>query len=125
MKTNGGFVGKVGKEKAESYFYEETGERYPTDVIEFSNWNGALFGNTDHSVVHPTQKPVDLVGYLVLTYSNEGDLVIDFFGGSGTTLIACEQLGRKCYMMEIDPHYCDVILARWEKLTGKQARKIN
>ena len=125
MKTNGGFVGKVGKEKAESYFYEETGERYPTDVIEFSNWNGALFGNTDHSVVHPTQKPVDLVGYLVLTYSNEGDLVIDFFGGSGTTLIACEQLGRKCRMMELDPHYCDVIIARWEKMTGKSAELIS
>ena len=47
------------------------------------------------------------------------------FSGSGTTLIAAEQLGRKCYMMELDPHYCDVIIARWEKLTGKQAIKLN
>lgn len=52
------------------------------------------------------------------------DSVLDLFGGSGTTLIACEQLNRKCYMMEYDPHYCDVIIARWEKLTGKTAVKI-
>ena len=50
-----------------------------------------------------------------------GDKVLDLFGGSGTTLIAAEQLGRKCFMMELDPHYCDVIIARWEKLTGKTA----
>ena len=52
------------------------------------------------------------------------DYVLDLFGGSGTTLIACEQLNRKCLMMELDPHYCDVILARWEKLTGQTAVKI-
>ena len=124
MKTNGGFVGKVGKEKAETYFYEETGQRYATDVIEFSNWNGALFGNTDNAVMHPTQKPVGMIGFLILSYSDKGNLVLDLFGGSGTTLIAAEQLGRKCYMMELDPHYCDVIIARWEKLTGKKAIKI-
>jgi len=124
MKTNGGHVGKVGREKAETYTYTEDGTRYPTDVIEFSNWNGALFGNTEKAVVHPTQKPVDLVTYLISTYSNEGDLVLDAFGGSGTTIIAAEQTGRKCYMMELDPHYCDVIIARWEKLTGKTARKV-
>lgn len=52
------------------------------------------------------------------------DSVLDLFGGSGTTLIACEQLNRKCYMMEYGPHSCDVIIARWEKLTGKTAVKI-
>ena len=57
--------------------------------------------------------------------TKEGDIVLDAFGGSGTTLIAAEQLNRKCYMMELDPHYCDVIIARWEKLTGKKATKIN
>lgn len=50
--------------------------------------------------------------------------IVDLYGGSGTTLIACEQLKRKCFMMEYDPHYCDVIIARWEKLTGKKAVKI-
>ena len=62
---------------------------------------------------------------MLRSYSQEGDLVLDMFGGSGTTLIASEQLGRKCYMMELDPHYCDVIIARWEKLTGKTAVKVN
>lgn len=52
------------------------------------------------------------------------DSVLDLFGGSGSTLIACEQLGRKARLMELDPHYCDVIIARWEKLTGKTAVKI-
>ena len=68
-------------------------------------------------------KPVKLIGYLMRNSSKPGDSVLDLFGGSGTTLIAAEQLGRKCYMMELDPHYCDVIIARWEKLTGKTAIK--
>jgi site-specific DNA-methyltransferase (adenine-specific) len=56
--------------------------------------------------------------------SKADDIVLDLFGGSGSTLIACEQLNRKCRMMELDPHYCDVIIARWEKLTGKKAVKL-
>ena len=70
-------------------------------------------------------KPVELVANCLKDATIEGDAVVDAFGGSGTTLIACEQLGRKCYMMELDPHYCDVIIARWEKLTGQKAIKIN
>lgn len=105
--------------------YVDDGTRFPTSVIEFSNWNGALFGDTSRSVVHPTQKPVDLVAYLIETYSNNNDYVLDLFGGSGTTLIACEQTGRKCYMMELDPHYCDVIISRWEKFTGRKAEKLS
>lgn len=70
---------------------------------------------------HPTMKPVGLFSYLIENSSKEGDIVLDLFGGSGTCIIACEQLGRKCYMMELDPHYCDVILARWEKLTEREA----
>ena len=75
--------------------------------------------------LHPTMKPVALVANCMKDTTKEGDSVLDLFGGSGTTLIAAEQLGRKCYMMELDPHYCDVIIARWEKLTGKKATKIN
>lgn len=75
--------------------------------------------------LHPTMKPVELVANAILDGSHEGDIVLDAFGGSGTTLIACEQLGRKCRMMELDPHYCDVIIARWEKATGKTAKKVN
>ena len=73
------------------------------------------------SKLHPTMKPVKLVGRFILNSSAKGDIVADIFGGSGTTLIACEQLGRKCRMMELDPHYCDVIIARWEQFTGKKA----
>lgn len=75
--------------------------------------------------LHPTMKPVALVANCMKDTTKEGDSVLDLFGGSGTTLIAAEQLNRKCYMMELDPHYCDVIIARWEKLTGKKATKIN
>jgi site-specific DNA-methyltransferase (adenine-specific) len=70
---------------------------------------------------HPTMKPVPLFAYLMQNSTKAGDIVLDSFGGSGTTLIAAEQLGRKARLMELDPHYCDVIIARWEKLTGKEA----
>ncbi len=75
--------------------------------------------------LHPTMKPVALVENCLRDATKEGDAVVDLFGGSGTTLIACENLGRKCYTMEKDPHYCDVIIARWEKLTGKEAINIS
>lgn len=74
---------------------------------------------------HPTMKPVRLIGHLMSNSSKQGDIILDLFGGSGTTLIAAEQLNRKCYMMELDPHYCDVIIARWEKLTNGKAKKID
>lgn len=75
--------------------------------------------------IHPTQKPVRIFSEIMTDFSTSEDSILDLFGGTGTTLIAAEQLGRKCYMMELDPHYCDVIIARWEKLTGKKAIKIN
>lgn len=75
--------------------------------------------------LHPTMKPVALVARLMENSSRPDDTVMDIFGGSGTTLIAAEQLGRKCLMMELDPHYCDVIIARWEELTGRKAVKDN
>ncbi len=75
--------------------------------------------------VHPTQKPVELAARAMRNSSSAGQSVLDLFGGSGTTLIAAEQMDRKCYMMELDPHYCDVIIARWEKFTGKTANKIS
>lgn len=76
------------------------------------------------SADHPTMKPLELFGELIKNSSVKGDPVLDTFGGSGTTLICAEQLKRKCYMVELDPHYCDVIIARWEKLTGKEAVKL-
>lgn len=77
------------------------------------------------SKLHPTMKPVALIGYQIANSSRKGETVLDLFGGSGTTLIACEQLGRKCRMMEYDPHYADVIIDRWEKFTGGKAERIN
>lgn len=70
---------------------------------------------------HPTMKPVELVARALANSSNVGDVVLDLFGGSGTTLIAAEQLERVCYMCELDPHYVDVIIDRWEQLTGEKA----
>lgn len=72
--------------------------------------------------VHPTQKPVSLLAEIIKQWGNDLTVIVDLFGGSGSTLIACEQLGRQARLMEIDPHYCDVIITRWETLTGKQAR---
>lgn len=71
--------------------------------------------------IHPTMKPVKLMGRLVRNSTQKGWRVLDLFGGSGSTLIACEQLGRVCYMMELDTRYCDAIIDRWEKLTGQTA----
>ena len=71
--------------------------------------------------VHPTMKPVKLMERLIKNSSKQEQLVLDLFGGSGSTLIACEQLNRRCFSMEFDPKYCDAILDRWEKLTGKTA----
>lgn len=77
--------------------------------------------------VHPTQKPCDLFAQVVKKFdkNKEFNKVLDLFGGSGSTLIACEQLNRNCFMMELDPHYVDVIIARWEKFTGQKAVLLN
>ena len=74
--------------------------------------------------IHPTQKPVRLHSEILQDYSREKELILDLYAGSGTTLIACEQLNRICYMCEIDPVYCQVIINRWEKFTNAKAKKI-
>jgi site-specific DNA-methyltransferase (adenine-specific) len=75
--------------------------------------------------LHPTMKPVELLEKLISNSSLKGANVLDLFGGSGSTLIACEKTNRKCFMMELDQHYCDIIIARWEKYTGKKAELIS
>jgi DNA modification methylase len=94
---------------------------------EIARFNNTLFsGEADaRNKVHPTQKPIKLIGWFFEKWGSSGDIVVDLFGGSGSTLIACENTNRKCFMMELDPHYCDVIVARWEKYTGKKAELIN
>ena len=92
-------------------------ERIPTTVVN------CMKPNKDED--HPTMKPVRLFGYQMANSSRPGDIILDSFGGSGTTIVAAEQLGRKARLMEYDPHYSDVIIARWEKLTGQKAVKLN
>lgn len=90
-------------------------------------WAG-VFGTEqefDHKRHHPTQKPVKLSEWFLKRYSKEEENILDLFGGSGSTMIACEQFNRKCYMMELDPKYVDVIIARWEKFTGQKAELLN
>ena len=70
-------------------------------------------------------KPIKLIARQIRNSSQPGEKVLDLFGGSGTTMIACEQMDRQCFMMEFDPHYADVIVDRWEALTGRKALKVN
>lgn len=85
-----------------------------------SSQNGADARNR----VHPTQKPVTLLVDIMEQWGKDAKCVVDLYGGSGSTLIACEQTNRKCFMMELDEHYCEVIIQRWESLTGKKAELI-
>lgn len=77
------------------------------------------------SIDHPAVFPVGLPSAYIQAMTDEGDVVIDCFGGSGTTMIACEQLNRQCYMMELSPKYCQVTINRWEEFTGEKAEKIS
>jgi len=98
------------KETAPHNWY---GDRKQTTVIDWDR--------PTKSELHPTMKPVGLFDYQIKNSSKKGDIVLDLFGGSGTTIVACEQNGRTAYSMEYDPKYCDVIINRWEELTGKKA----
>ena len=86
-----------------------------------SSQNGADARNR----VHPTQKPITLLVDIIEQWGKDCKNIVDLYGGSGSTLIACEQLDRTCYMMELDPKYCDVIIKRWENLTGEKAVLLN
>lgn len=92
-------------------------DRKQTTVLEFDK--------PARNAEHPTMKPVPLMAYEIRNSSRVGDTVLDSFGGSGSTLMACEQTGRKCVTMELDPHYCDVILKRWEDYTGNKAERVS
>ncbi|EGP5502210.1 DNA modification methylase [Enterococcus faecium] len=93
------------------------GDRKQTTILEFDK----PLANREH----PTMKPVPLFDYQIKNSSKKGEKVLDVFGGSGTTMIACEQNDRCAYLMELDPRYVDVIINRWEEFTGKKAVKLN
>lgn len=99
------------KEGAAHYFIND---RSQSTLLEFDKPN--------KNEEHPTMKPIDLLVQLIKNSSKENQLIVDLFGGSGSTLIAAEQTSRICYTMELDPKYCDVIIRRWEKLTGQKAK---
>ena len=115
--------------------YEEIKKEYYSTRAYFDNthdnqndvwhFDRAGKGEREHTGGHATPKPIALCSRAIKSSSREGEIVLDVFGGSGSTLIACEQLNRKCYMCELDPHYCDVIIDRWETLTGQKAVLLN
>ena len=100
------------------YTWTESHHNYRGGAFRSTIWD---FPKPLASRLHPTMKPVALVANAILDGTLEDMTVLDPFGGSGTTLIACEQTGRCCRMLEIDPHYCDVIIRRWEEFTGEKA----
>lgn len=132
-KTNGGmgsfyrskhelvFVWKVRPGRhVNSFGLGDTG-RYRTNVWDYAGVNTFGASRDEDLAMHPTVKPVALVGDAIRDCSRRGDIVLDMFGGSGSALIAADQAGRQARLIEYDPAYCDVIVARWERLTGKKA----
>ena len=116
-------MGRIRKKKADrcvlyghvkAQDWVETGERYPCDVIHFSNWNGALFGNNNNATKHPTQKPIELLEYLIKTYSNEGDLILDNCMGVGSTGIAAKYTKRNFIGIEKDKTFFEIAKKRIE-----------
>lgn len=109
-------IDKMKKAEMQKLLHDILDNKTPTTVINYMK--------PTKDADHPTMKPVRLFGYQMANSSRPGDIILDTFGGSGTTIVAAEQLGRKARLMELDPRYCDVIIARWEKLTGGKAVNI-
>ncbi len=133
-KTNGGmgtfyrskheliFVFKVGRgEHTNSFGLGDTG-RYRTNVWDYPGISSVGANRDSDLAMHPTVKPVALVADAIRDCSKRGDIVLDQFGGSGTTLIAAEKVGRLGRLIEYDPLYCDTIIRRWQMVTGKKAK---
>jgi DNA modification methylase len=132
-KTNGGmgtfyrskhelvFVFKVGTAAHTNTFGLGDSGRYRTNVWDYAGVNTLRAGRSEDLAMHPTVKPVALVAEAIKDCSRRGEIVLDPFGGSGTTLIAAEKTGRLARLIEFDPAYCDTILRRFERVTGKQA----
>ena len=132
-KTNGGmgafyrskhelvFVFKQGTaEHTNSFGLGETG-RYRTNVWDYAGISSIGASRSDELAMHPTVKPVALIADAIRDCSRRGEIVLDAFGGSGSTLIAAEKTGRSARLIEYDPLYCDTIVRRWEAYTGKRA----
>ncbi len=106
----------MSKSELVDFVYDLLAQKGATTVLEFDK--------PTRSELHPTMKPVSLFAYQIMNSTRRGETVLDVFGGSGTSVVACEQTGRHCACVELDPHYASVIVDRWEKLTGGKAEKI-
>ncbi len=104
-----------------SFGLGETG-RYRTNVWDYAGISSIGASRSEELAMHPTVKPVALIADAIKDCSRRGDVILDVFGGSGSTLIAADQCGRFARLIEIDPLYCDTIIRRFERLTGEQAR---
>ncbi|WP_339765239.1 DNA methyltransferase [uncultured Hoeflea sp.] len=133
-KTNGG-MGSFYRSKHELVFVFKKGTaphintfglgdtgRYRTNVWDYPGISSLGAARDEELAMHPTVKPVALIADAIKDCSRRGDIILDVFGGSGSTLIAADQCGRLARQIEIDPHYCDTIIRRFERLTGDQAR---
>jgi DNA modification methylase len=115
--------------------YDELKQEFYSNRSYFNNthdnmnnvWHFKRTSNTEKELTggHATPKPIALCTRAIISSSRENENVLDVFGGSGSTLIACEETNRNCYMMELDPYYCQVIINRWETFTGRKSVKIN
>jgi DNA modification methylase len=133
-KDNGG-MGSLYRSKHELVFVYRKGEgshinnvklgsggRYRTNVWDYPGVNS--FSGREDLEMHPTVKPVSLIADAIRDCSRRNGIVLDPFGGSGSTLIAAERTGRRARIVEIDPHYCDTIVRRWQALTGREAEEL-
>ena len=112
-------LGNANYRPQHEFIFYAKGENWHGDKAQSDVWY--MSRGATGQYVHPTQKPVELIEKAINNSSKGQDVVIDVFGGSGSTLIACEKTNRYCRMMELDPKYCDVIIKRWEEFTGKEA----
>ena len=118
------FVFKTGTVRHQNNFGLGEHGRYRTNVWEYRGINSLHAQRGEELAMHPTVKPVEMIADAILDVSSRGEIVLDPFGGSGSTLMAAEQTGRRAYLVELDPLYCDTILARWEAATKRQAEQV-
>jgi DNA modification methylase len=136
-KTNGGmgtfyrskhelvFVYKVGTAPHTNSFELGQSGRYRTNVWDYAGISSLGATRADELAMQPTVKPVALIADAIKDCSKRGEIILDYFGGSGSTLIAAETTGRKARLIEYDPIYCDTIIRRWQTITGKEASLVS
>ena len=123
-RTRDGCYGSHQRRNTNGLEWFDTGKRFPTDVISFSNWNGGGINGSREAVIHPTQKPVSLIEYLIRTYTNEAESILDPFAGSGTAGVAAMRTGRRAVLIELEEKYCEMAAKRLEaEFIGKEPLK--